>query len=290
MHKQFNPHVQFLRTIQQIGPVMTTYDKGNDRRVWLGTDDELRRLEEKQDKTAAEENFLANITCIFCYNVRKHTEDLWVLPCKHIFHKACIRNWARTDKPNRFEGTREKCPECSTSFDFVPKPVNDKTLLLQGEKRGSDDGGGGAAAAAPPLDPNVTNNRRQRLRRAFSDLDSSSDEDEGGGAAAAAPPERCLRYTGDLVALALTPFPVLYTYGLQVVIMGNNVYRGSQMKGCIADVVDIIQYGEFIKVAVRGFRNYTTTFHKRWFRALPEDDENFMSLADIFRDSSDEDE
>jgi len=235
MHKQFDPHVQFLRTIQKIGPQIPSFQKTNDRRVWVGTDEELQVLEDKQDKTTAEENLLGNVTCTICLDVRKQKEDLWILPCRHLFHKACILNWART---------KNTCPECKVSFDFVPEPaVNDHRLLLKED------------------------NKRSR------DIESG------------------IRYTGDLDALIATPFPVLYTYGLQVVIVGTNVYRGSQIKGCIADVVDIIQYGEFIKVAVRGYRNYTTTFNKRYFRALPVRDENFMSLADIFfGDSSDEDE
>ena len=143
MHKQFDPHVQFLRTIQKIGPQIPSFQKTNDRRVWVGTDEELQVLEDKQDKTTAEENLLGSVTCTICLDVRKQKEDLWILPCRHLFHKACILNWART---------KNTCPECKVSFDFV-HTVNDHTLLLEEDnKRSRDSGGGGEEPRQnPPL-------------------------------------------------------------------------------------------------------------------------------------------
>jgi len=52
--------------------------------------------------------------CSICRNDFESDNSVVVLPCKHIFHPDCIKEWGRY-KP--------KCPICRSDIPIKPKPV-----------------------------------------------------------------------------------------------------------------------------------------------------------------------
>ena len=136
MHKQFNPHVQCLRALASIGPKMEVFQKEVDRRVWKGTAETFQQIESDDEKNI--------YTCVVCLDPTLVKDDLWILPCGHIFHQHCILNWTRT---------HNTCPVCRVPFNN--RATDRERLLATDKKRGRGERADGAGAAAPPRNPNL---------------------------------------------------------------------------------------------------------------------------------------
>lgn len=50
----------------------------------------------------------SNKVCSICYNQFEKDEKILQLPCKHIFHKECIKPWLKKNK---------KCPNCRNDIE-----------------------------------------------------------------------------------------------------------------------------------------------------------------------------
>ena len=59
--------------------------------------------------------------CRICLCEYEETDELGVLPCKHVFHYKCIQEWGKR-KPN--------CPYCDVEIPVV-KPNDDRAAKKQ---------------------------------------------------------------------------------------------------------------------------------------------------------------
>lgn len=157
MHKQFNPHIQCLRTTQRIGPQMPQFQKQADNRVWKHSAEAFEALEDDDEKRA--------YTCTICLEPKLIKEDLWILPCGHFFHKNCILNWGRT---------KNTCPECRESF----ADADDRTLLLREENKRRREGGGGAAPRDAPRDAPLWDSELDSDEEDSDDMEEEEEEEE----------------------------------------------------------------------------------------------------------------
>lgn len=101
-----NPDEMTYEELLQLGEKMGSVSKGL-------TEEQMNQLERIE---VNEENSKEDLLCSICYDNAKEGDQLNKLPCSHIFHIDCVKEWLAKEKV---------CPMCKQEIKIPVKQNED---------------------------------------------------------------------------------------------------------------------------------------------------------------------